>query len=173
MLPLVGAVLAAGGAAWAAARADATGVQSVSTASFGAQASLTATAGQPGGLAVVYTGTDNASRTFFVRNTGTLRVTASTWSLTLVDDGTGGTKGTGSLYVCSGSYTGQLCVGTETRVATAQQGAPGSGTATVAVPVGGAVSARFAPGTSRGFTAVVDVTVSRSQASPAGRTSSA
>lgn len=186
VLPVAAAVLALGGTAYAVARAEATAAQPVRVATYGAQASTSAsTASQPGSLVLTYGATDTvkAAQLFFVRNTGSLALDGQRWTVAVSDRAAGNAGTTVQVQVCVGgayTQTAQLvttCSGTEQTLGTVGIGSTSVLTPAPAlpVPVGGALSARVTPsasGSSRGFTVTVTIDVLRSQVRAATTSSS-
>lgn len=180
VLPVVAVLLpVAAGTSWAVAQARATGTQPVSTASFGAQPSTSATsASQPGPLVLTYGQLDavKAPQDLFLRNTGTMPLTAQTWTVTVSDRlaGNGGTDV--DLVVCVGGTYGVVgCSGAEQTVSSTRIARSTTTRSSIALPVGAALAARIVPngGSSRGFTVTLSTSASRADATSARPVSAA
>lgn len=173
VLPVVTSLLmAAAGATWAVARAQAESAQAVGpVATFGAQAQLPGVA-QTGPLVLSYVDKQNDARVFVLRNTGSLSITAQTWSVT-VQNTSGGVKGSGELAFCE-TQAPSCSTYMTTPFLTVEEGRTGTIPTNQVLAPGATVNVRFTPvGGLRQHNTTINVAVTRSQASPGARTSAA
>lgn len=184
VLPVVLAVTAGAGAAYAVAQARATGAQSIGPiATFGAQAQPMTGTAQAGPLTYSYTlSSDQSVKTFVVRNTGSLTQTAQSWTITLTNTGSG-TKGDATITACptpfdaTGLCTGLLPLPVPTTVGTVNNSSTSpvntfTYTTNFTLAPNAVFYARFTPNRIRVYDIAFTMTVSRAQTTPGARTTS-